>query len=340
MILRDFLWELVHINAPSGFESDVAERLAEELKASTDQIEKDAMGNLIAIRKGAEPSILVACHMDEVGMFVEYVEANFVYFKPSGLLEVDNLFGVPMTILTEGGPVTGITRSPYHHLSFMGESVPKTRNWIDIAGQKGVKPGDPIVFAPNALWLDKQTLASKAIDPRAACAAMVESAHILKSKDIKNTIYFVGLVREEVGSLGSQYLSAHLKPNYAIVIDMWFGDDASIPKGLGRPLDGGPVIFRFIRSINDAMMSIAHPRVVQALSMTAEELNQPYSYGIISEGYDDLPGIQQGWPAVIGASVGIPRRYSHCQFEVVDLRTIAHTANMVAGAVEKLSRAK
>ena len=128
-----------------------------------------------------------------------------------------------------------------------------------------------VFVPPNGIGLTT-ILSSKAIDPRAACSVMVESAHTLKKKGIKNKIYFVGLVREEVGSLGSQYLAGNLKPDYAIVIDMWFGDDPSIPKTLARPLDGGPVIFRFIRSINDGMISIAHPTVVQALSKTAEEL--------------------------------------------------------------------
>ena len=37
MPLKDLLWDLVHINAPLGFEDPIAERLAKELKKSTDQ---------------------------------------------------------------------------------------------------------------------------------------------------------------------------------------------------------------------------------------------------------------------------------------------------------------
>jgi putative aminopeptidase FrvX len=77
--------------------------------------------------------------------------------------------------------------------------------------------------------------------------------------------------------------------------------------------------------------------MVQMLSEAAEELRQPYSYGAMAETYDDLPGIQRGWPPVMGASVEIPRRYSHSAFEVVNLKTVEYTAKMVAVAVEKLS---
>jgi putative aminopeptidase FrvX len=99
------------IHGPSGFEGKVAGRMRQELEPYVDQVATDSKGNLIAVMNGEEPSIMVAAHMDQIALYVEYVdENNLVYFQPSGLIDPKALANVPVLILTEEREVPGYKR--------------------------------------------------------------------------------------------------------------------------------------------------------------------------------------------------------------------------------------
>ena len=108
MSLKDLVFELCMITGPSGFEDKVARRMRQELEPYVDRVETDYKGNLIAAMEGNGPSIMVAAHMDQVALYVEYVdENNLVYFQPSGLVDPKALANVPVLILTEEGEIPG-----------------------------------------------------------------------------------------------------------------------------------------------------------------------------------------------------------------------------------------
>ena len=46
----------------------------EEVKTYVDDIRTDKMGNLIATKRGAATRIMLAAHMDEIGLMVKYVD--------------------------------------------------------------------------------------------------------------------------------------------------------------------------------------------------------------------------------------------------------------------------
>jgi len=60
----------------SGSEEEIANIIKRELKDVADKIETDSMGNIIATKKGEKkaPSIMLASHMDEIGLMVRYID--------------------------------------------------------------------------------------------------------------------------------------------------------------------------------------------------------------------------------------------------------------------------
>ena len=69
----------------SGYESNVRQLLEEKIKPYSDEVRTDKLGNLIAIRKRGGPSVMIAAHMDEIGLMCKYVDENgFVHFVKLG----------------------------------------------------------------------------------------------------------------------------------------------------------------------------------------------------------------------------------------------------------------
>ena len=66
----DLIKKLTGTVGVSGNEEEIREVIKEEIIDSIDEIKVDALGNLIAIKKGKGKKIMVAAHMDEIGLMV------------------------------------------------------------------------------------------------------------------------------------------------------------------------------------------------------------------------------------------------------------------------------
>ena len=58
------LKELVSIYGPSSREDRIRDFIEEEIKDYVDELRVDALGNLIARKKGAGKKIMISAHMD------------------------------------------------------------------------------------------------------------------------------------------------------------------------------------------------------------------------------------------------------------------------------------
>src|SRR5512139_2242495 len=78
--LRQLLARLSEAFGPSGNEKAVRHLVQEEIQASVDRMEVDALGNLIAFKAGTAPEprmvIMLSAHMDEVGFMITKVNKN------------------------------------------------------------------------------------------------------------------------------------------------------------------------------------------------------------------------------------------------------------------------
>src|SRR3989344_8601420 len=89
------LKELSNAIGPSGAEGKVREIIRREIKPYVDTITVDNFGNIIAHKKGKGEKIMLAAHMDEIGLMVKEVLDN-------GQLGIAAVGGIePVTITGE-----------------------------------------------------------------------------------------------------------------------------------------------------------------------------------------------------------------------------------------------
>ena len=82
--LRKLITTLTGMIGVSGYEWEVANYIAKELKPYADEIELRPNGNLIVTVKGekAGPKVLYGAHMDEVGYVIKTIgEDGFLYLE-------------------------------------------------------------------------------------------------------------------------------------------------------------------------------------------------------------------------------------------------------------------
>ena len=87
MINVDLLKTICETPGAPGFEDRVRSLVLKEIKAFTDDIEIDNMGNIIALKKGKsnQKSVMIGAHMDEIGFIVTHVDSNgFLKFHTLG----------------------------------------------------------------------------------------------------------------------------------------------------------------------------------------------------------------------------------------------------------------
>jgi endoglucanase len=80
----------------AGNESGVSQIVAEEFKKYVDELRTDALGNVIGFKKGTGPSprrIMLAAHMDEIGLMVSEIEKGFIRFTTVGGIDDRILLG-------------------------------------------------------------------------------------------------------------------------------------------------------------------------------------------------------------------------------------------------------
>ncbi len=70
---------------PPGYEEEVRELLRGELEDYADAVEVDRLGNIFFHHRGRGPLVLLAAHMDEVGILITHIEEEgFLRFHPLG----------------------------------------------------------------------------------------------------------------------------------------------------------------------------------------------------------------------------------------------------------------
>lgn len=136
----------------SGNEEEVREVIMNEIKGKVDEIQVDALGNLIAVKKGKGKKVMVAAHMDEIGIMANYIDdKGFIRFSNIGW--VSQYFALGQKVKFKNGTLGAV---------FYEEKLEDMKNlklsslYIDIGAknreeaEKKVKIGDKAAFIGDA----------------------------------------------------------------------------------------------------------------------------------------------------------------------------------------------
>ena len=128
--MNELIKKLVEAYGPSGFEDQMRELIRPEIEAFADEIWVDAMGNLIALKKGDGSGIkvMIAAHMDEIGIMVSHItEEGYLRFTNIGGVRPHTLHGG--RVLFADGTI-GVVASD--RFTDRGKIHPLEKHYIDV----------------------------------------------------------------------------------------------------------------------------------------------------------------------------------------------------------------
>jgi len=341
----EFLERLLNAAGPSGFETGPARVWREEAEGFAEEVWTDVPGNSIAsINPGGKPRVMMAGHIDEIGLQVTYInEEGFLFFDQIGGWDTQVLVGQRVKVLGREGAVPGVVgKKPIHLLGKEEqEKVTKMRDlWVDLGASGaeevaslGVRVGDPMVLDARMVRLAGDRIASRAIDDRVGAYVVLEALRLLSEDPPAAAAFAVATVQEEIGYSGGGARSSAftLEPDVALVVDVTFSTD--VPdiekKELGdHHIGGGPVLSRG---------SANHPIVFDRLLEAAEAEKIPHTYQAAPRSTrTDADGIHLVRMGIATGLVSVPNRYMHSPNELVSLGDLQRAAQLLAAFVRRL----
>ncbi|MBZ0286876.1 MAG: M42 family peptidase, partial [Anaerolineae bacterium] len=113
----EFLNRLLTAPGPSSAEVRPARVWREEAAAFADDVRVDVKGSSFAVLNGAAPRVLLAGHMDEIGVIVSYIDDDgYLYFAGVGGWDSQVLVGQRIRLLGHAGDVIGVIGKKAIHL--------------------------------------------------------------------------------------------------------------------------------------------------------------------------------------------------------------------------------
>lgn len=316
------LKELAGAYGPPSREEEVRSLICEKITPYVDEVYTDALGNLIAIKKGAGKRIMLAAHMDEIGLVASYIDEK-------GFIRFSNMGGVS-PFVAAGQRVSfgnGIIGAVCYEESLEDmKDLKMNRMYIDVGTKSReetcelVKPGDMGVFVGETFEQNGRYI-SKALDNRIGCAILLQLA--TQMKDVPNEVIFAFTVQEEVGLRGAGPAAFAIKPDLAVAVDVTNTGDTPECKPLAIELGKGPAVM-----IKDAK-TISHPVVKDTLLRCAKEKNLPVQLEVLNAGANDAGIIHITAGGIPSGGVSIPCRYMHRPCEMVDKNDVYNAVELL-----------
>ena len=304
----------------SGRETAIS-KVIEELARPYGDISRDHLGNLVVHKAGNGRRILLAAHMDTVGIMVTYVdEKGFARFASIGGLRPVLVAG--QRVRFENG-VVGV-------ICYDRDVEPKDltieKLYVDTAGAK-VEIGDTAVYCGEPAF-NGNSVISPYLDNRLGCAVCLKALELLGKTD--NDIFCVFTVQEEVGLRGAKPVAYTISPDFAIAVDICgLADCPGEKKPNSLTISGGPVI-----KLMDARV-ICHPTVVRELEEAGKALGIATQRYVTKSGGTDAGAIFDTRGGVPSGVLSIPIRYTHSPNEIADLQVAEDCARLLAEAIAR-----
>jgi endoglucanase len=327
--MRELIRSLTEMYGPSGVEDTVRQFIRTEVEAHADEVRVDALGSLIAHKKGGDEGrrIVLAAHMDEIGLIVGYIDKKgFARFSQIG--GVYPLTSVGGRVVFENGTVGVIgveeKRDNATKLPTLDEL------YIDVGA---TSPEDcPIAVGDSAAFVrpfqvQGPRLIAKAMDDRIGCAVLIETLRRLEGTP--HDLYFVFTIQEETGLVGAGTSAFGIDPEIAIACDVTMSGDTPESRPMAVDLGKGPAI-----KVLDGGM-IADRVVREKMVARAKQAGIPYQMEILPRGTTDARAMQLVRAGVPSGCLSIPCRYVHSPSEMVDESDVENSVRLMLELVQQ-----
>jgi putative aminopeptidase FrvX len=334
---------LTETPGPSGFEKYISKYIEQIWKPFVETVTIDRIGSVFATKSGTgvdpRPQLLLAAHMDEIGLMVTEVinrdEYGFIRVTNVGGVDIRHLYGQPVV-------VHGRRDLPGVLASLPARMLPTERRnkpfgFEDLVVDPGlpveslkeqVDIGDFISFRQPLRKLMGKNVTGKALDNRASVAAVTICLEELQNRQHEWDVVAVATAQEETRLLGAYTGSFAQAPDIAIAIDVTFAKGAGLTEQAYPELNSGPVL--------DIGPNV-HPGMYKALQDAAEAMEMEVSVGTHTRGSGtDAFGIQVARSGVPTGLVSIPLRSMHTMVETVNTKDVERTGRLLAEFVTRL----
>ncbi|MEW6095839.1 MAG: M42 family metallopeptidase [bacterium] len=346
--MKNLLKKITDVPKVSGSEDEIRKVIINEIKEHVDKIEIDKFGNLISIKKGdKKPKVMLAAHMDEVGLMVKFIdEKGFIRFITIGGISDQMLLNQRVTIKTSKKLIPGVIGSKPPHLMDEKEKdklITYDKMSIDVGAKSyddalklGIQKGDPIFFTRIFTELSNDNISAMSLDNSVGCTILIS---LIKSlKKVPCELYVVFTTQEEVGLKGATVSSYSVNPDVALAVDIEIaGDYPEIKKEeADNELGKGP---SFVMSDSLGRGLIIHPQVKKWLLDSAKKMNISYQLYVGGpRGTTDASRIRLAREGIPTGAVSVPIRYAHTPIEVVNLKDMENTMNLMKFAIENVNK--
>lgn len=322
--MNDLLKQLTEAVGVSGAEKEVRLLIRDLIADYVDEWSVDAMGNLVAIRRGTgqyDMRVLIDAHMDEVGLLITDIDSG-------GMLKFTNVGGFDDRALlgkvVQVGPdkITGVIGARAIHLlksSEYSKVVKMDAMRIDIgakskdAASAKVKVGDYAAFVTEYEELDSdRTAIGKAFDNRAGCAALIE---LLRGERYPFDLVAAFTVQEEVGLRGARVAAFNARADAALVLECTPAYDLPNEKDVSPNVAMGKGVSVYIMDSR----TIQDPRFVAHIMATGDAQGIPYQVRQPGGGGTNTGAIQRAGAGIPAATLAVPGRYAHTPTMMISL---------------------
>ncbi len=332
----EFLQKLLSTPSPSGYEAENQRIWCDYARQYADEVRTDAYGNAVAVlNPGGDPKIMLDGHVDEIGLMIKHIDdKGYLYFQKIGGVDPGLIRSKRVDIHTEKGVVRGVIGATAIHLHDKDkeQKVPKMHElFIDIGAADGkdakkrVAVGDPITFTDQFEMLTDHIAVARAFDNRAGSWVAIEALRLAKSAKPKCAIYACSSVQEETGLNGAQMQIANVQPHAAIAVDVTHATDTpgiDVKQHGEVKMGQGPTV---------ALGRENHPALTDRLRKVAKAKKLDIQIETFSTtGGTDAYAFWTKNGGTPSAIVSIPNRYMHSTVEMLDLRDLQHTAELLA----------
>ena len=335
----NFLKELISAPGISGYEAGVSPLIEKAWEGLTDKMSFSKLGSLHGFKQGIgrEPrqSILVAAHMDAIGLMVNAIVDGFLRITYVGGIDVRVLPGQMVTVHGRKALPGMIVATPARLLpaNIRSDAMPLEYLLVDLGllpdeAANLVRVGDPVSFAQDPIEAGEEMMAGHSLDNRASVAALTHCLEVLKTRPHTWDVWAVATAQEEHNLGGGLTSAFQLHPSLCVSIDTTFGREPSSPNHQTFELGKGPTLM---------WGPNVHPFLYKSVKELAERLEIPFSVEAtpLHSGTDSvaMQTVAEGIPNIV---IGIPLRYMHTPVEMVALKDVTRAGRLVAEFIAQM----
>jgi endoglucanase len=338
------LRELSEAPGVSGYEEPAAQVFMKYLKPYANELQRDKLGGVIAIKKGTAdgPRVMIDAHLDEIGFMVKRIDENgFVKFFPLGWNFSQQLLDHRVIIHTRKGPVLGVINTGPD----IDEEkiIPREDMWIDVGVESraeaealGIQPADPIAHESKfAVMANKKFLLGKAWDDRIGLGIIIGVLKNLAKESHPNMVFGTGAVQEEITLSGAKTVVEAVKPDIAITLDIDVTSD--LPTNTSADY-AQPVLGKGVVIILHTSEMLPHVKLRQWVQSVADEMKIPYQFMLEEGGGTDAGPIHKWNLGVPTLDLIISQRYYHSANGIIHRDDYESAVRLITETVKRLDR--